>query len=93
MSMAKRHRLPLALLALGAASCVSRAEIEEIKKGQKDILAKLDQIAKSGGGARPPPQQQQGPDPSKAYAFPVGDSPGKGPGDAWVTVVEVSDFQ
>ena len=89
----QRQRVPLALLFLGMAGCVSRAEIEEIKKGQKDILAKLDQIQK-GGGARPnAPPQQMGPDPAKTYAFPLGDAPAKGAGDAWVTIVEISDFQ
>ena len=86
----------LAIAALGlvvlACNPQQARDIEEIKKNQKDILAKLDTIARSGG--RPAaPQQPQGPDPAKTYAFPTGDSPAKGPADAWVTIVEVSDFQ
>ena len=87
------HRLLIMLLGLGLASCVSRAEIEEIKKNQKDILAKLDTIAKAGGGRAAAPRRPAGPDPTKTYSMPVGDSPIKGQKDAWVTVVEVSDFQ
>ena len=86
------HRLPLMLLALGVASCVSRAEIEEIKKNQKDILAAIEKVGK-GGGARQPPRRPSGPDPAKTYSFPIGESAAKGPKDAWVTIVEVSDFQ
>jgi len=82
----------LTLLGFGMlASCVTRADIEEIKKNQKDILGKLDKV--QAAPARPTPQRPQGPDPSKVYAFPVGDSPVKGNKDAWVTVIEVSDFQ
>lgn len=80
------------VVAFGLAGCVTRGEIEEIKSNQKDILAKLDKIA--AGAPRPAaPQAPRGPDPAKVYAFPVGDSPEHGPKDAWVTIVEVSDFQ
>ncbi|MEE8409975.1 MAG: hypothetical protein V3T05_10240 [Myxococcota bacterium] len=86
------HRVPLMLLALGFTACVTRGDIEEIKETQKKILEKLEA---GGGAARAParPQRPRGPDPSKAYAFPVGDSHQKGPKDAWVTIIEVSDFQ
>lgn len=85
----------VAVLALGLTACVTRGEIEEIKNGQKEILNKLDALAKAGprGPAAPQPQQPRGPDPTKVYAIPVGDSAAKGPADAWVTIVEVSDFQ
>src|SRR5688572_8503492 len=36
-------RLP-ALIALGLAGCVSRADVDEIKQQQKDSMAKLDQV-------------------------------------------------
>jgi protein-disulfide isomerase len=79
---------------------VSREEIEEIKKNQAEILSKLEAIApkldklRVAAAARParPPAPGR-PDPSKVYAFPVGDSPTKGPDDAWVTIVEISEFQ
>ena len=85
------ERVPLMLLALGFAACVTRGDIEEIKENQKKILAQLE---KGGRPAMPTqPQRPQGPDPAKVYAFPVGDSPSKGGQEAWVTLVEVSDFQ
>ncbi|MBI5511143.1 MAG: hypothetical protein HY903_20475 [Deltaproteobacteria bacterium] len=85
------ERMPLMLLALGIAACVTRGDIEEIKETQKKILTKLEQ----GGRPSMPqqPQRPQGPDPAKVYGFPVGDSAAKGGADAWVTLVEVSDFQ
>lgn len=85
------HRVSLSLMALGfAAACVTRGDIEEIKETQKDILKKLDERP----AARPQrPPRPRGPDPAKTYAFPVGESYAKGPKDAWVTIVEVSDFQ
>ena len=84
-------RVPLMLLALGFAACVTRGDIEEIKETQKKILAQLDK----GGRPQMPqqPQKPQGPDPAKTYAFPLGESAVKGGQDAWVTIVEVSDFQ
>jgi protein-disulfide isomerase len=85
-----------AVLAVAASvGCVSRAEIEELKKGQQEILSKLSSIEQKGlrGGGGAAPQAPRGPDPAKVYAFPVGESAFKGAKDAWVTVVEVSDFQ
>ena len=88
-----QQRIPLMLVGLGMLSaCVTRADIEEIKKNQKDIITKLDSVGKAGP-ARPAPQRPRGPDPTKVYAFPAGDSPAKGPKDAWVTILEISDFQ
>ena len=86
------QRVLLALIGLGfVASCVTRADLDELKQNQKDILSKLDKVG--SGAARPAPQRPRGPDPSKVYAFPAGKSPAKGPADAWVTIIEVSDFQ
>lgn len=93
--MQHRHLLT-SILASGAmlAACVQPAEIEELKSNQKKILGKLDELAKKGPGAGAPPRPAPNrPDPSKTYAFPVGKSASKGPNDAWVTIVEVSDFQ
>ena len=88
-------QLLVAVVAVGFAGCVTRAEVEEIKNGQNTILAKLDKLEKSGMGrpAAPAPAPQRGPDASKVYAFPVGEAAVHGPADAWVTIVEVSDFQ
>lgn len=74
------------LLAVG---CASKADIEEIKKTQKEILSKLENLPTQA----PRRPQVARPDASKTYAVPVGNSATKGPNDAWVTVVEISDFQ
>ena len=93
--MRSLHKKALGLLiVLGFTGCVTRGEIEDIKKGQDQILQEVQKLSKAGVNNRPAaPPQQPGPDPSKVYAYPVGDSPGHGPADAWVTIVEVSDFQ
>jgi len=87
-------RVVLLAIGLGLGACVTRSDIEDIRKDQKAILSKLDALQRGGGVAQ---QQQQpprprGPDPQKVYSFAIDDSPIKG-GDAWVTIVEVSDFQ
>ncbi len=80
------------LLVLGA--CVGRADIEDLKATQTQILAKLEKLEKAPPmRAAPPPMAPQGPDPAKTYAFSVGESASHGAQDAWVTIVEVSDFQ
>ncbi len=82
----------VAALGLGLAACVTRGEIDKLKENQEKILAKLDSLEKAGPRA-PTPQRPRGPDPQKVYAFPLDDSPIKGPAEAWVTIVEVSDFE
>jgi protein-disulfide isomerase len=87
-------KIIVALVATGSlASCVSRADIEEIKANEKDILAKLDKMAAAPARPQQPQQQQRGPDPTATYAFPLGDAVLRGSSDALVTIVEVSDFQ
>lgn len=85
------------LVALGLVGCVTRGDIDDMKKGQEEILAKLDKIEKAAPARMPPPQQQpqqpRGPDGSKVYAFPIGEGPVEGSKDALVTIIEVSDFQ
>jgi protein-disulfide isomerase len=79
----------------------SPQEIEEIKRSQAEILSKLekdiepqlDKIARMQAAPPAPPPRPGTPDTSRVYAFPVGDSPAKGPEDAWVTIVEISEFQ
>ncbi len=92
------HRATLvgvALASLTLAACVDPNDISEIKKNQKQIIEKLDEIGKKGPAAPSPRQRPmpRRPDPAKVYSFDVGSSPIRGPSDAWVTIVEVSDFQ
>jgi protein-disulfide isomerase len=74
----------------------SASDISELKKGQKDILAKLDSLEKSVQQVKAQPAaapQRPQLDPNKVYNIPVGDSPVKGPRQAKVTITEFSDFQ
>jgi protein-disulfide isomerase len=82
----------VALLGCGA----TPQDVDELKKNQKDILAKLDALTGEvkkvqTAGARPAGPAQ--PDPNKVYALNVGSSPIKGPKEAPVTIVEFSDYQ
>ena len=85
-------RVTVALLALGLGACVTRGEIEELKSNQEKILAKLETMGRAAP-ERPQPQRPQGPDPAKVYSMPIEGSAMKGPADAWITLVEVSEFQ
>jgi len=83
---------------LGLVGCGATPEdIEEIKKGQQDILAKLASLdgdvkeLKSRPAAGP--AQAPAEDPNKVYQLPIGGSPLKGPKDAKVTIVKFSDYQ
>jgi len=73
------------------------ADVEELKKGQKEILAKLEaldktvQQVKAAAPAAAPARPQV--DPNKVYNIPLAGSPVKGPADAKVTIVKFSDYQ
>jgi len=86
--------LLLGIAATLAACGGGASDIQELKKGQKDILAKLDSLDKSVQqvkGQAPPPRPQL--DPNKVYNIPIANSPVRGPRNAKVTIVEFSDFQ
>ena len=86
----------LGVVVLAAACGPQAADIEEMKKGQKDILAKLENLEKSIQQVRAQPAAAQARpqmDPNKVYTIPVAGNPVRGPKDAKVTIVEFSDFQ
>ena len=85
-------QVPTILLGLGLAACVTRGDIEEIKENQKTIIDKLDKGGRAPA-ARQPQQRPQGPDRAATYSFPVGEALARGPSDALVTLIEVTDFQ
>jgi protein-disulfide isomerase len=83
--------------------------LQELAANQQKILERLDALEKKAdkahkaaiaaeqaakkAGQGQTARRPNRPDPSKVYAFPAGDSPAKGPEDAWVTVIEISEFQ
>ena len=85
-------------LVVALASCGGNpADIEELKKGQKEILDKLAALDKNIQQikAAPPAAAPQRPqvDPNKVYNIPLANSPARGPDSAKVTIVEFSDYQ
>ena len=92
--MVSRSARTLLLGAATLAACGgSASDVEELKKGQKDILAKLDGLDKQVKAAAPAAARPQMPDPNKVYSIPIADSAVRGPKAAKVTIVEFSDFQ
>jgi protein-disulfide isomerase len=87
---------PLALLVLVYACGGNPADIEDLKKGQKEILdrlATLDKAVQQIKTAPPaaPPRPQM--DPNKVYNIPLTNAPSRGGEFAKVTVVEFADYQ
>ena len=70
-------------------------DIQELKKGQRDILAKLGDLEKAIQQVKAQPAQAARPqlDPNKVYNIPIANSPVRGPKTAKVSIVEFSDFQ
>jgi len=95
MRMTSLSLLAAGLLALGACGGPgNQADIEEIKKSQKDILDKLASLEKSVKEApRPAAPARPQIDPNKVYDIPTGDSPVRGPRAAKVTITEFADYQ
>jgi protein-disulfide isomerase len=87
--------LLLGFATLAACGGGSATDIQELKKGQKDILAKLEGLENSVKQIRAQPAAQARPqiDPSKAYTIPIANSAVRGPKTARVSIVEFSDFQ
>jgi protein-disulfide isomerase len=98
-----RIRVRAVALVLLVACCAcggNPADVEDIKKGQKEILDRLAAIEKSvqdvkktaaAAPAAAPARPQI--DPAKVYNIPLANSPMRGPSDAKVTVVEFADYQ
>lgn len=88
--------IPAVLLAALAVGCGGNDDaLDEVRRQQREIIARLGEIEKKleRSAARPAAARASGPDPQRAYELPVGDSPIKGPENAPITIVEFSDYQ
>jgi len=93
--MLSRSARMVLLGAVTLAACgANPADVEEIKKGQKDILAKLGDLEKAVQQvkAAAPAAQRPQVDPNKVYTIPS-NAYLRGPKTAKVTIAEFSDFQ
>ncbi len=88
--MTKGTMIGVTLVATVVGCGPNPADIEELKKGQKEILAKLEVLEKK---AVAPAPARPTVDPNKVYDLQVGGSPTAGPSEAKVTIVEFSDYQ
>jgi protein-disulfide isomerase len=93
-----RIMIAAAAALVACVGCNQGSDIQELKEGQKQVLARLDSIDKSvtalkNAPAARPAAAPNAPDPNKVYDIPVGSSPVRGPKNAKVTIVEFSDFQ
>jgi protein-disulfide isomerase len=89
---------PLALLVLvyACGGGGNPADIEDLRKGQKEILerlATLDKTVQQIKAAPPAAPARPQIDPNKTYAIPLTNAPVKGAEMAKVTVVEFADYQ
>src|SRR4029453_19683907 len=87
----------LSLLVTSVVSCRSDEGLTEVREQQRQILAKLnalDQKIDKVAAARPaPPARQTGPDPSRAYNLPAGNSPTTGSAASGITIPDVSNYK
>ncbi|MEL6341235.1 MAG: thioredoxin domain-containing protein [Myxococcota bacterium] len=81
------------LVAMVMVGCVDTEATGRLEEGQKRIEARLDTLLKQRPTQRAAQARDPGPDPKKVYRFPIKKAHTKGPKDAWVTIVEISDFQ
>ncbi len=83
-------------VALAVPGCAQKSDSDfaAVQEGQKQILAKLDELKKDIA-AKPaaPAAQRPQVDPNKVYEIPIASSAVRGPKDAPVTLVMFSDFQ
>lgn len=89
----ERDMVRWACVAMVMVGCVDTEALGRLESGQKRIESKLDTLIKQRPTQRAAKARDPGPDPKKTYRFPVDEAHTQGAKDAWVTIVEISDFQ
>ena len=90
------RRIAVITLAIAlSGGCMNRADIDKHFENQEKIIAKLDELKKAGPAGKAPARLNVQPvQTARRYSVPVtADTAQFGKSDAWVTIVEVSDFQ
>src|SRR6185295_11525703 len=89
----RQRFLVFALISLSA--CNEGRDLEDLNKGQKEILARLDNLDKLAQRLKAAPAAAGAarPDPNRIASLPLSDAPLRGPRSAKVTIAECSDFQ
>lgn len=80
---------------LRAEHAQTRESLQAMRSELSALKESIDQIAarEPDPTLEPTAEPRRGPDPQSVYAFELDDAPVKGKADAWITVVEISDFQ
>ncbi len=76
-----------------AAEESAKTRISDLEKTVAILEDEIEELEKKAPVAPPPKAVAGRPDPGERYRVPVGGSPTKGPADAKVTIVMISDFQ
>ncbi len=86
-------KFPKSILLLVLVGCIDPGDVDALRQNQEHIQNRLKKLeTRLEARARAP--AAKAPDASaKVHPFAIGGSPQLGPSDAWVTIVEVSDFQ
>ncbi|MEM6559603.1 MAG: thioredoxin domain-containing protein [Myxococcota bacterium] len=80
---------------LRAEHAQTRESLQAMRSELAALKQSVDQIAEREPvpAVEPVAEPRTGPDPESIYAFELDDAPVKGKADAWITVIEISDFQ
>ena len=93
MRFATTALLILAMMPFVACGGASSSDVQDLKHGQEDILAKIAALENTVERVKAAGSVHGGIDPTKVYNIPIDRTLIRGPKDAKVTIITFSDFQ